>query len=81
MWIAIGFCCFFVTLRQEGEQNLALTARVPILFHAIPKPSSCARRVVLQWLSVANAAFRYYQALPKAGFIILPSVIWIAVGK
>lgn len=34
-----------------------------------------------QWLSVANAAFQYYRVLPKAGLVILPSAIWIAVGK
>lgn len=38
-------------------------------------------RAVLQWLSVANTAFRYYRVLPKAGLVVLPSVIWIAVGK
>lgn len=37
--------------------------------------------LLLQWLSVANAAFQYYKVVPKAGFVILPSVIWIAVGR
>lgn len=37
--------------------------------------------MVIKWLSVAHAAFRYYQALPKAGFVLLPSVIWISIGE
>lgn len=37
--------------------------------------------VFLVWLSVAHAAFRYYQALPKAGLVLLPSVVWIAVAN
>lgn len=35
----------------------------------------------LQWLSVANAAFRYYQTLPLAGLVLLPSLVWITVGE
>ena len=41
----------------------------------------CAFLRSLQWLSVANAVFRYYQALPKAGLVLLPSLLWITVGE
>ncbi|CAM9654168.1 unnamed protein product, partial [Hapterophycus canaliculatus] len=37
--------------------------------------------VLLQWLSVANAVFQYYQVLPKAGLVLLPSLLWISVAN
>ncbi|CAM9938848.1 unnamed protein product [Scytosiphon promiscuus] len=37
--------------------------------------------VFLVWLSVANTVFRYYQVLPKAGLVLLPSLLWISVAN
>ncbi|CAM9800716.1 unnamed protein product [Ectocarpus sp. 6 AP-2014] len=37
--------------------------------------------VFLVWLSVANAVYRYYQVLPKAGLVLLPSLLWISVAN
>ncbi|CAM9661275.1 unnamed protein product [Ascophyllum nodosum] len=37
--------------------------------------------VFLVWASIANVVFRYYRVLPKAGLVILPSLIWISIAN
>eukprot|EP00752_Nemacystus_decipiens_P011370 g10104.t1 len=95
IWITIGFLrAVSTTMVWEALGcNLATGPVAAMVLHLsigdtwnhinnVEKKLGVAVSVVfIVWLSVANAVFRYFQALPKAALVLLPSLLWITVAN